>query len=319
MADTELESAAAATATPGIGHNNPAETVAAEYDLLLKADPLLDTFQREGDGKYLETAAEVQNLLLKIGGQVEGVAGVPKVIETDAENGLIAAYMTDLRTSTKSIEAYHKTEKAPYLAAGRAIDNYFGAFLAKIAKTQEILQARGNDYTRRKVAQARAEAEAAAKAERERLAEIAAAAQRERDAALEAAAAAARARKPENIERLETAAVTATQNAQVLAIDQMVQEQKAEEARNATLASTASLARTRFESGHMATGKQVGYVEITDIEQIDLNVLRQFIKPDAILSALKGYGKFHNHKVPAIDAPRLRGAIIEMRDAADYR
>lgn len=317
-ADPALE-AALEGRTIGIGHNNPAETVAAEYDLLLKAQPLLETYSRDITGKYLTMAADVATLLGKIAGRAEGTEGVPLKIETDTENGRIAAFMEDLRKTGKAIQAYRVAEKAPYLEAERAVDGYFNSFADRVAKTQEILQARGDDYTRRKAAHARAEAQRVADAERARLADIAAAAQRERDTALAAAAAAARARKPENIEALETKAVTATQNAAVLQIDEMVQAQAAEEAQAKTLTSTADLTRTRFETGHMATGKQVGFVEIRDIDKIDLNLLRPYLNTDHVLAALKKYAKQFKHAVPEKDAKGMEGATIELRDAADYR
>lgn len=295
------------------GHNQPPP------DTLLKADDLLQTFTRDGDGKYLTMAADVATLLAKIRGEVEGVAGVPKVIETDTENGLIAAFMEDLRQIDKTVDTSRVGEKAEYLKTIRMIDGYFGSLAERIGKTKEVLQARGNDYTRRKAAQARAEAQRLANIENQRLADIAAALERQQNAATEAAAAAARARKPANIDAHTVAAETAANNAAVLQIDEMVQAQKAEEASAATLASTAALTRTKFVSGHMASGRETLHVEIEDIEKVDLNLLRSWIKADIVLAALKKYAANNGNKIPAIHADRMTGAIVELRDNAHYR
>lgn len=287
----------------GIGHNKPPQ------DLLLQAEDLVI---RLGDG-YAAQQAEVTALLSDIGGRTEGVIGAPEVVETDADNGIVAAFMERLRTSVKIIETLRVREKAPYLKAERAIDQYFGGMLDRLTKTQGILQARGNRYVawkaeeerRRRIREAE---EAAEKARQEReAAELAARQQAELEAA------AARARKPENIERLESEAAQKAVEADTRDVGAMVATDTARQAATAAAASTADLVRTRYDSGHMGTGKQVGYVEIDDYALIDLNQLRPYFKQADILKALGAWAKTQDYKCT------MPGARIGKRDEAAYR
>ncbi len=289
-----------------IGDNLPA-------DMLLSADDLLAKFNNPDTGLYLGLSASVTTLLAEINGKVDGVAGVPVKIETETENGIVAAFMERLRSTIKTANNHHDVEKAPYLKAGRTVDQFFSGMTDRLEKAREILQKRGNDYTARKVAEERAERERVARIERDRLAAVAEEERKAREQAEELAAAALRARKPENIAKLETAAAQSHVAAQTLQVDTMIAQQTAENAINATKASSASIARTRFESGHLATAKQVPYIEITDKTKLDFLALLPYIKESVLLSAVTAYARATEYQKP------MAGAIIERRDAADYR
>lgn len=280
-----------------IGGNNPPE------DMLLRADELLRLF----DVRYAGLSADVTQLLAEVR------EGSPTTIETEQQDGIVAAFMERLRNTIKDADTRRVGEKAPYLTAERAIDNFFNGMIDRLDKARNILQARGNDYARRKVAMERAkrqrEAEEAARAARIAADKAAA----EAKAAAELEAAAARARKPENIEKLEQAADQKRGNAAMAAVDKMIADSEAENAALATMARSADLARTRHETGHLSTAKQVPHVEIVDDAMLDTKALWPFIRADVKLAALKAWAKTYNHE------KQMPGALIEMRDAAVYR
>lgn len=237
----------------------------------------------------------------------------PAKIETDQQDGIIAAHMESLRKTIKAVLAHHDHEKAEYLAAGRFCDQHFFAKRDRLETAQKILQARGDDYTERKVAEKRQILAAAAAAEAKKLQDAAIERRRLEQQAAEAAAAAERARKPENIERHQQAAEQATEAASLAQIDELIAASRTENAVIAAQAPSAAIARTRHASGHLSTARQVGYAELVDINKIDLNVLRPYIKPDHLEQALKAWAKITDHKV------QMDGARIGKRDAGDYR
>lgn len=270
---------------------------------LLDADDLLLQLGIE----HQPTADNVTKLLAEIRDEA------PAVVETDADNGIVAAFMERLRSTIKHIETNRVGEKAPYLKAERACDQYFSGMGDRLAKARDILQARGDKYTARKVAEERAErnriAAAAAKAADDARRETARLAQE----AADKLAAAERARKPENVAKLTTAAETVGAQASMAQVDEMIANSAAENANLATMAKSADIARTRHETGHMSTAKQVPVVKIVDTALLDLNTLRPFIKEDELLKALKAWAKVTGYK------KEMDGAIIGMRDAGDYR
>lgn len=290
-----------------MGHNSPPGLLDADA-LTLKLNGTEDQ-----PGLTAKMDEELTRLLAEIGGRVDGIPGVPAVIETAKDNGLIAGYMARLRESSKVFDRSHDLEKAPYLAAGRVVDNHYKTRTDKIDKTKEILQKRGDAYTARLVAEERqrrqkeladaAEAERLAAAERQRLLNEAAA----------AAAAAERARKPENVAKHEERAEIATIKAASAEIDHMMATSEADNAALRAAAPSAAIARTRHESGNLSTAQQVGYCEIIDKTKLDFARLLPFIREDVLLAALKACAKIEGHKVP------MDGAIIEMRDKASYR
>lgn len=289
--------------TPGLGHNRPPS------DLLLQADDLLI---RLGE-VYADRQEGVAKLLSDIGGRTDGVAGVPEPIETDADNGIVAAYMEKLRSTTKDIESLRVREKAPYLNAERAVQQFFAGMTDRLAKTQSILQARGDQFIRRKAAEDRARREREAQEAAQKVREEQEAAARAAREAAELEAAAARARKPENIERLEQAAAAQAVEADIRNVGAMVAQDVAREAAVAAAAPTADIVRTRFETGHLGTGKQVGYVDVTDFAKLDLNLLRPYFRQADIVKALNAWAKTQDYNCS------MDGAEIGKRDSAVYR
>lgn len=288
---------------PGIGHN------AEAAGMLLPAPDLVEHLKT----KYAPLESDVAKLLANIAGRTEGVVGAPIEITSEADDGIIAAYMDDLRKTEATADGFREVENRPYVQGHRASQGHFAAILVRLAKTKEILQARGDRWTTKKAALERverqriADAEAAAAKDASRLAAIAAA------EAIELEQKAARARKPENIERLGSYAAEKIAEADVRAAEAMAARDNAAAAATHAAASTADMARTRFDTGHMATGKQVGYVDILDVEKIDLNRLRPYIKIAIIQKALEDLAKQHDFNI------KIEGAEVGKRYAAVYR
>lgn len=275
------------------GHNSP-----PDY-----AKQVTDRMAQE----YAELANTVTNRL------ADARETVPESVETDADLKIVTDAVVNMRDLTKRVLTIHQAEKEPYLRSGQGVDNFFFAMRDRLDKASQIIGERGNVYNRRKVAEERARRER----EAAEAARIAREAQEAKDKAareaVELAEAAARARKPENIERLETAAVDKTLEAQNLQIDTMMAADAASLAHNATLVKSADIARQRFDTGHMSTMKQVGYVEITDTTKLDLETLRPFFTEKELLRVLKAWAKTTGHK------RQMAGATIEMRDDTEYR
>lgn len=294
-ANNELDSL---IAPARIGDNLPPEPIS-----LRTAEDLLAYMESQ----YSKLSTDTTDLLRDIRDNA------PTVIETDADNGIVAAYMEKLRSTIKTADSHREAEKAPYLRAERAAQQFFAAMTDRLTKARAILQERGNDFTRRKVAAERAERERIA---REAVAEARRKAQEEARLAQEAAdtaAAAERARKQENIDRLTAEAEVKGAKASIAAVDTLIATSQAESAAIRAAVPSAAIARTRHDSGHLSTAKQVPHVEIVDDSLLDMKALWPFIKADVKLAALKAWAKNYNHE------KGMEGAIIEMRDQADYR
>lgn len=290
MTDTLTE------ALPPRDHNNPPSMLPAE-----ELQPVLAE-------QYAPLAATVTALLAEI------KESAPVTVETDTDNTALGAFVKRLRDTITDIEAKHAAEKNPYLRSGQIVDQLFFGMRDRLKKAREILQRRGDEFTARKVAEERIRRQqeaAAAAAEARRKQEEAAAAERQ---AAEIQAAADRARKPENIERLQTAANEQTGIAAVKQVDEMIATSNAENAALAAAAPAAVIARNRDETtGLLATAKTAPYVEITDADALDKSKLWPFISEAEKLKALKAWARTTGHKQP------MDGAIIEMRNRADYR
>lgn len=281
-----------------IGDNQPPEPIS-----LRTADDLLEYLKSHYGQLSTDTTALLQDIH----------DGAPRIVETDADNGIIAAYMERLRSTIKTADSHREAEKAPYLRAERTAQQFFAGLTDRLTKARTILQARGDDFTKRKVARERAERERIAREAADEARRKAAEEARIANEAEEAAAAAARARKPENIERLEGVAEVRGAEASIAAVEALIATSKAESAAIIAAAPSAAIARTRHASGHLSTAKQTPYVEIVDDALLDMKALWPFIKADVKLTALKAWAKGYNHQ------KGMDGAVIEMRDAADYR
>lgn len=277
----------ATAADPKPGHNQPPDWAKIVTD------------QMAIDYANLETS--VTALLLN-------AKSMPLEVLTPEDSEKVSLAVKALRDESVRAESYRETEKQEYLRKGQAVDQFFKAKQARLDKGADILHARVHVYNeKRRIAEEtrrRQEYEAAQAIEREAARKL----NEERRLADEAAAAAARARKPENIETHQQMAEQHADNAESARVDTLMATAAADEARNATMQKPAEMVRERFDSGVLNTMAKEGYVEITDADQIPLDVLRPYFKDEHLLYALKGYAKKTSYKKP------LAGAIIEMRN-----
>lgn len=277
------------------GHNlPPMPTIAAPADI-----------QDAITAHYADLAADVTAMLNR-------ARELP--VEVDAKSHTpVSTTIKDIRELSRKADALRVKEKDPYLRGGDVIHQFFKEMIDRLDKTQTILNKRLTVYDARRAAEERQRraqeaaeaARIAREAEEKRIAE-------ER-AAAESAAAAARARKQENIEAHQERAAEHEAAANEAAVDQMIANDAATQARHATMVKTADLTRTRHETGVMSTMRQVPYVEIVDRTKLDKEALWPFIRDDELLKALKAYGRTTSHKKP------MEGAIIELRDESIVR
>ena len=246
---------------------------------------------------------------------------LPKEVNDDGVMGTVAHAVKRLRDVGDRIEAIRVAEKEPFLCGGNAVDSFFGALLAKIARKKktdpvgaiDVLQARVDDYVNRKAAEERRRREEEARVAREAEEKARSAREAAERAQREAEEKAARARKQENIDLQRQAAREAEAAAQAAREAEERARRQEQDARAAATAKTADLVRTRTDEGNMVTAKQEGYVEVTDYAKLDAKILWDFIKDEHKLAALKQWAKITQHK------RQMDGAIIGLRDKAVIR
>lgn len=279
---------------------------------------------------YVELQSSVADVLARL-------RALPKTIEDDDTPSLEAysAVIRDGRDLNKRLDAYHDSEKQPYLRSGQGVDQFFFGLQEKLARRKprdpagglDVADARVDDFMQRKHARELAERQRIA-AEEQRKADAIRKAEEEarraqdeaRRKAEESAAAAARARNAENIAAHEAEAArqrqigeTARLAAEAARQAEVVAAQKADDAQIDTKASAADMTRTRLDTGAIATMAQVPFVQIDDATKLDMAALWPHLKEEAILAALKSWAKTKSYKSP------MAGATIEMRNRGQVR
>lgn len=269
-----------------IGHNNPPDWAAITTEAMTT--------------QYADLMASTATMLA-------GAQELPKIVESPEDSEIVSKAVKDLRDTSARAEAARVAEKEEFLRKGNAVDQFFKGLQTRLNKGADILHARVHNYNeRRRIAEEErrrrelAEAQRIAREAQKRLAE-------EQRLRADAERAAARARKPENIEAHEQRAEQHDEKAESARVDTLMATAAADEARLAALQPAAEMVRERFDNGVLNTMGKEGYVEITDIDQIDLNALRPYLKDEHVLAALKAFAKKTSYKKP------MAGAIIEMR------
>ncbi len=245
---------------------------------------------------------------------------LPTECNSDAELPPFISVAKQLRDLDDRIEAHREAEKAPHKARAEACDGFFFGLRERVrrrvktgkAGAYDVIMARIDDWQQRKLRaeQARRAEELRQQQERERKAREAEAAALL--AAQEAEAAAARARKPENVEAHLDRAEESKADAALHQVEALVAGDRVYDAKTATHAKPADVARTRTDEG-MATMGTVGYAEIVDASKLDMAKLWPLIKDEHKAMALRTWAKLTDYKV------QMEGADIGKKNRTGLR
>lgn len=234
---------------PKLGHNNPPEPTLPER--------LAETY-----GGELEKVDQI----------ARRADCVPREIATNVDRDEAANIARDANTIAKELDRERTKEKAPYLKAGREVDDYFGQIIKRVDRIAKAMLDRITAFNREQAAKVAREKAEAERIERERAEE-----------ARKAAEAAARAGR----------------------VDDAVEEMKdaAEFERRAdSIASAPGIDRSEFKATTEASTaigtRRVWTFEVADYSKIDLNALRGSIKRDAIDAALRKHVQTYKDGAP---------------------
>jgi len=284
--------------------------------------PIIPTAQMIADEMMRIYAPDIE----KLEGLLAKARDLPKLIEDDQAALNCGTVIKEFRDLDRRFESVRESEKDPYMRAAQAVDAMFFGFRDKIGRrnkndrkaaagASDILQARINDFQDRKLAHEQAE-RARVAAEQARLA---AEAQRQADKlaaeAVEKLAAAERARKPEIVEQKHEAAEEMQAQATIAQVEAETAFARAEEARIATLARPADMARVRGNdesgAGVTLTVAKENYALLTDRDAItdeDKIKLFTFFTDAEVEKALRGWAKVGNYR------QKMAGAEIGTRN-----
>lgn len=195
----------------------------------------------------------------------------PKVLKSDADLGIVAQIIKDVRTFTREERAAFETEKEPLREAAKTVDQFFNeTFVARYSKIAASMNARADDYQAEKDRLAREEARRQAEAAR-----------------LEAERQAKLAEKHEGTKR----AATATARAETAA-------ERAGEAEAAANASAADLTRATVGESITASARREWSGVIEDYAKIDLNAMRDSFTVAEIEKVIARHAKKHEDRKP---------------------
>lgn len=219
--------------------------------------------------------AEYKALSERVGAVIESAGRAPEVIEDDEVAGRFGDLIKILTKVGNDAEAARKTEKQPYLDAGRDVDGFFTGMTSKIEAWKKTLLARSTTYLHKKEVQERAALEAAAKKAADESAAAMAEAERAQDSgdtdtALELLAEASAA---------ETAAAVAAVEAK---------------------AKPADLVRTHGAGGSVLTLKKEWTFSVEDRALIPLEKLRPYLAAAAVDKAIKDFIKAGNRELAGV-------------------
>jgi hypothetical protein len=229
---------------------------------------------------------------------LEEARALPEVVTSDEEDGKVTDVVRALQTNHKRAENARVETKAPYLAAQRLVDSFFGsALLDKIEKTKSILEARLTVYKRKKDADERARLLEVARVAKVAADALAAEAERVRlEAARERQEEEAAAAFEETVAPLAPQQMGTVKAAENAALDAAFDARSAEKA---AYVKPAELTRNRSASGGAAsTLVETWTFEITNIDEIPLDVLRSFIPRADIEKAIRRHVAVHKGNKP---------------------
>lgn len=196
---------------------------------------------------------------------------MPTEFATDDDLAKATDIVNDAADAWDEFDASRKVEKEPYKRGADAVDDFYREPLLRLKRIKDAFTDRATKYNREK----KRKADAAADAERKRLADIAEANR----------IAAEVAKEFDDDEEAETRTqIAETVEARIEDIAPVVTEP------------------VRGSGGGSARAKAEWTFEIEDIAKVDLNALRNFIAPDAVEKALKALVKIQkgNAKVEGV-------------------
>jgi hypothetical protein len=206
------------------------------------------------------------------------------IIANEEQLGVVAEVVTDAKALAKRFENRRVEEKEPHLQACRDVDGFFATFKERLGRIDAVFVDLSTAYQRKKIADERAAADAAAKlrAEEDRL-----------------RAAADAAKRPATAERKHEQA------------DEVAAQADAAEARAAS--TNHELTKVKTATGVTAGAKTEWTFRITDYEAIPLDKLRPYFKRDQVEAAIKAFVKIHK------GAAALLGVNFEEDVKATFR
>lgn len=215
------------------------------------------------------------------------VARVPAEVANEEVAGKVTDLIKLITACHKNAETTRVGRKEPFLASSRAVDGFFKGITDPLDRGKAALNAKLTLFLRRKADEERKVREAEAKRQRDEAARL----QREADE---------RAVALKSEEQLPAAVEAETVAAQATA--------DADTAQRSADAKAADLSRTRGAWGGVSS--LVTFWDFIDLDRaaIDLEALRNFIKPDAVEAALRLYIKAHFS--PGHPGPQIAGVRI---------
>lgn len=174
----------------------------------------------------------------------------------------ITDYIGQINKSLKTIEEGRVAEKKPLDDAAKVVQKFFKDFETKLNTAKAAAQKPLSEYTRKKQAEEAKKREEEAEKQRQEAEAAKAQAQQMADAGMEKEAAAAE--------------------------KQAEKAEKTADRLDSSVATGKGLGAVRGATGATGTTRKVWTAEIVDINEIDLNAIKQHFKPEHVQQALNG-------------------------------
>ena len=229
------------------------------------------------DAEYLQNGLKDnhEKLLESADKLLDAATRLPAEVTDEETAGKVSDYIKLVTGCMKNLEGARISEKEPFLSLGRVVDGFFKRPIDSLDMVKRKAQRPLDAFLIAK-----------ANAERKRREEIAAEEQRKAKAAQEEAMRLAEANKPKEADKaMETAAIA---------------ENTAAKLEKAAEVKPAELARSRGESGALASLRTTWVGEITDIAALNLETLRHHIHPEALQKAVNSFVKAGGREMPGV-------------------
>lgn len=208
--------------------------------------------------------------------EVEAIAdkanGAPKKVTSEDDLTKVGDIVKDVRQLAKRIDQARVAQKEPYLQGGRDVDAFFKVLTERLDRIATALQDRATVYQREKAAEERRKREEEARRLREEE-------ERQREIA----------RKAEEANRNKTAAKHEDKAEEIAT--------RAAEVEAAAQASAADLTRVRSMSGTVATARTEWSFEITDFNEIPLEILRPYLARADVEKAIRTFVRVNKNSL----------------------